>query len=223
MKKSDTQIKQDIEDELRWEPMVNAAQIGVSVEKGVVSLVGAVDTYSQKWAAEEAVKRVSGVRVMAQDLTVKLLGEHKYSDTEVAAAVQRTIQWDVCIPKTVTVKVTDGQVTLEGQAEFNFEREAAERAVRHLIGVVSVNNLISLQPQPSNAQVKEKIQAALQRQATTDSSTIHVETHLETSGSKVTLSGTASSLQSSEDAVRAAWSAPGVTTVIDHMKISMTV
>jgi osmotically-inducible protein OsmY len=218
MNKTDSQLKQDIETELSWDPMVNAAQIGVSVDKGAVTLLGAVDTYPQKWAAEDATKRVFGVRTVAQDLTVKILEDHKRSDSDIAAAVQSALKWDVLTPSSVTAKVQHGAVTLGGQVKWNFEREAAEKAVRYLTGVVSVYNSITLKPETSAAQVKEKIQSALQRQAMTDTNSIHVAT----AGSKVTLTGHASSWQSIEDAANAAWAAPGVTDVIDQVKMQMT-
>ena len=217
MRKSDSQLKQDIETELRWDPKVNSAQIGVSVDQGAVTLLGAVDTYPQKWAAEDATKRVFGVRTVAQDLSVKILSDHKHTDSEIAAAVQHALTWDVFTPNTVTAKVQDGAVTLRGQVKWNFERDAAEKAVRHLSGVVDVYNTISLKPDASASQVKEKIQSALQRQAAKDTKSIHIDT----SGGKVTLTGHASSWQSIEDAANAAWAAPGVTEVIDQMKMQM--
>lgn len=209
-------MKQDIDQELAWDPRVNAAQIGVSVDKGAVSLLGTVDTYAQKWAAEDATKRVSGVRTMAQDLSVKLLSDHKHSDAEIATAIQSALRWDVMVPNTVTAKVTSGSVTLEGLATWNFERESAERAVRYLTGVVSVVNAIALKPQVSATQVKEKIEAALDRQAKADGKSIKIET----AGGKVTLTGHASSWQSTEDATDAAWATPGVTEVVDRMTVS---
>lgn len=215
MNKTDIQLKRDIETELGWDPKVNAAQIGVSVDQGAVSLLGAVDTYPQKWAAEDATKRVSGVRTVAQDLTVKILSEHKRTDSDIAIAVQNALKWDVFTPKSVTAKVQNSAITLEGQVAWNFERDAAERAVRNLTGVVSVYNSIVLKPQTSAAQVKEKIQSALQRQATTDTNSIHIET----AGGKVTLTGHASSWQSIEDAASAAWAAPGVTEVLDQVRM----
>jgi osmotically-inducible protein OsmY len=218
MHKTDSQLKQDIEEELRWDPKVNAAQIGVSVDQGAVSLLGAVDTYAEKWAAEDATKRVNGVRTIAQDLTVKVLTDHARSDSEIATATQSALEWDVFVPKTVTAKVQHGAVTLEGQVIWNYQRDAAERAIRHLAGVVAVHNLIALKPQASATEVKEKVQAALQRQATADAKSIHIET----SGGKVTLTGHASSWQSIEDAANAAWAAPGVTQVVDQVKMSMT-
>ena len=216
--KSDIKLKQDIEAELRWDPKVNAAQIGVSVDKGAVSLLGAVDTYAEKWAAEDATKRVSGVRTVAQDLTVKVLTDHIRTDSEIAAAVQSVLEWNVAVPKDVTAKVQQGAVTLEGQVPWNYQRDAAERAVRHLKGVVAVHDFITLKPQVSAAQVKEKVQAALQRQAAADAKSIHIDT----SGGKVTLTGHASSWQSIEDAANAAWAAPGVTEVVDRVTMSMT-
>jgi len=217
--KTDLQLKQDIEEELLWDPKVNAAQIGVSVDKGAVSLLGSVDTYAEKWAAEDATKRVFGVRTVAQDLTVKILAEHKRSDSDIAAAVQSALKWDVFVPNTVTAKVQDGWVTLEGQVPWNYQRDAAERSVRYLAGVVGVSNSVTLKPQTSAGEVKEKIKAALQRQATADANSIHIDT----SGGKVTLTGHASSWQSIEDAANAAWAAPGVTDVLDQVKMSMTI
>ena len=220
MAKTDVQLKQDIEQELSWDPKVNAAQIGVSVDHGAVSLLGTVDTYAQKWAAEDATKRVSGVRTVAHDLTVKVLSEHVRSDSDIAGAVQSTLKWDVLVPKAVTAVVRDGFVTLAGQVDWNFEREAAERAVRYLTGVVSVSNSITLKKtEASAAQVKEKVEAALQRQATTDANSIHFDTN----GSLVTLTGHASSWQSVVDASNAAWAARGVSQVIDKLKVQMTI
>ncbi len=186
MNKTDMQLKRDVEEELRWDPRVNSAQIGVTVEKGAVSLLGTVDTYPEKWAVEDATKRVSGVRTVAHDLTVKVLDAHKRSDSEIAVAVQSVLTWSVSVPRGVTASVAGGVVTLEGQVGGNHQRDAAERAVRYLAGVVSVHNSIRLERQPSPAQVKEKEQAI-------------------------------------EDAANAAWAAPGVTAVIDQMKMSMTV
>ena len=220
MSKSDIQLKKDVEEELRWDPKVNSAQIGVTVDNGAVSLLGAVDTYAEKWAAEDATKRVGGVRTVAQDLTVKIQNEHKHSDSEIADAVQSALKWKVYVPSTITAKVQQGAVTLEGQVSWNFQRDAAERAVRYLTGVTTVHNWVTLkQPQASATQVKEKVLAALQRQATTDAKSIQVET----SGGKVTLTGHASSWQSINDAATAAWAAPGVTQVDDQVKMSMSI
>ena len=215
MIKNDIQLKIEVEQELSWDPKINAAQIGVTVENGVVCLRGDVDSYAELWAAEDATKRVNGVRTLAQELRVKILDGDKRDDSDIAAAVQSALKWDVFVPNSVIAKVTNGTVTLEGEVPWNFERDAAEKAVRHLTGVMSVCNSISLKPQVSNEMVKEKVQAALQRQAKTDAHSIKIET----SGGTVTLSGHASSWQSIEDASNAAWAAPGVTDVVQHISL----
>jgi osmotically-inducible protein OsmY len=144
MSKTDIQLKQDIEAELLWDPKVNAAQIGVSVDAGAVCLFGAVDTYAARWAAEDATKRVSGVRTVAQELSIKLLDEHKRDDADIAAMVQRILAWNVAIPDTVTAVVRNGAVTLEGVVDWKYQREATDLAVRYLTGVAEVHNSISI-------------------------------------------------------------------------------
>ncbi len=216
MNKTDIQLKQDIDDELRWDPQVNAARIGVSVEQGAVSLQDQVDTFGEKWAAEGAAKRVGGVRTVAQDLTVKVLGDHQRTDLEIAEAALNALRWDVRVPNTVRVEVEQGRITLEGLVDSHFQRDAAEHAMRHLMGVLSVTNSIHIHSSVSPAEVKSKVQAALQRQAAADASTIHVEA----AGGTVTLTGTASSWHAIEDAAAAAWAAPGVTAVIDQVHMA---
>jgi len=217
MNKTDQQLKQDIDAELAWDPQVNAAQIGVSVDSGAVTLLGIVDTYAQKQAAEEATKRVAGVRTVAQDLVVRVLDHHRRNDSEIAQAIQRALSWSVSVPDTVTAMVRDGIVTLAGQVTWNFEREAAERAIRTLTGVVAIHNDLVLKEPVSAAMVKENVEAALKRQAVTDASTIHIET----SGGTVTLTGHAASFHTIHDATKAAWAAPGVTEVVDHLTMTL--
>ena len=217
MTKTDKQLKQDIEAELSWDPKINAARIGVSVDKGVVSLLGGVDTYAERWAAEDATKRVSGVRTVAQDLKVNVLHDHKRDDSDIAGAVQNALKWDVFVPNTVTASVREGAVTLAGEVAWNYQRDAAERAIRFLAGVVAVYNSITLKSHVDVAKVKEKVEAALLRQARTDAKSIHIEI----SGGKVTLTGHASSWQSMDDATEAAWAAPGVTDVVDKVAITI--
>jgi osmotically-inducible protein OsmY len=219
MTKTDAQLKRDINQELAWDPKVNAAQVAVSVDQGAVTLLGNVDTYWEKWAAEEATKRVAGVRTVAQDLNVNLLNDHKRNDSDIAAAVQRAFQWNVTVPDTVTAEVRNGSVTLSGQVTWNYQREAAVQAIHYLKGVVGVSNLITLETlNVPPALVKENIEAALQRQATAGANSIHVDT----SGGKVTLSGHASSWRSMADAEDAAWATPGVTQVVDRLQIAMS-
>jgi osmotically-inducible protein OsmY len=216
MSKTDMQLKNDIEAELRWDPKVNAAQIGVTVDKGAVSLLGTVDTYAEKWAAEASAKRVTGARSVAQDLTVKVLGQHRHADPEIAGAALHALKWDVYVPKAVTATVEQGVITLAGDVEWKYQSDAAERAVRYLSGVAGVNNEIRILASASVAQVKEKVEAALVRQATSDAKTIKVDAN----GGKVTLTGNASSWHAIEDAANAAWAAPGVTAVIDQIHMS---
>ena len=216
MKKTDEQLKADIEEELRWDRKVNAARIGVTVEQGVVSLFGEVDSYADKWAAEAAVKRVRGVRTVAQDLMVKVLAEHVHTDTELAVATQNALEWNFYVPKTVRATVTHGTVTLQGTVSWNHERHAAEWAVRHLTGVVAVYDDIVVEGRAVVEHVKEKVEAALLRQAGADGQSIVVAAD----GGKVTLSGHAPSWQMIEDAENAAWGAPGVTEVIDQVTLS---
>jgi osmotically-inducible protein OsmY len=216
MAKTDMQLKKDVEDELEWDPKVNAARVGVTVSSGVVTLAGDVDTYAEKAAAEAAAKRVSGVRSVAEDLIVKVPGFHMRTDTDIAAAAQSALTWDVWVPKTVTLTVRQGRITLRGEVQWKYQSDSATEAVRNLPGVVGVSNEITVKPGVSASQVEEKVRAALQRQATADAKSIHIAT----AGSTVTLSGDASSLKAADDAAVAAWSAPGVTAVIDNLRVS---
>ncbi len=134
MSKSDLQLKTDIEEELRWDPMINEAAVGVTVKNGKVSLMGTVDTYAEKWAAEDATRRVSGVRGVTQDLKVALRAEHARSDADLKSAIDAALKWNVFVPTTITAKVTDGAVTLEGSVGWNYQRDFAERSIRYLSG-----------------------------------------------------------------------------------------
>ncbi len=152
---SDNRLKLDVEQELRWEPALNSVQIEVSVEKGKVSLAGTVVTYSQKWAAEAAAGRVNGVRSIVRKITVTIVAEHRRTDSEIAATTLSVLSVNLAVPKTVTYKVDDGWVTLEGRTTRQFERAAAERAVGHIKGVVGIRNNISVGPDDPAEPVKE--------------------------------------------------------------------
>lgn len=219
MTKTDQRMKLDIEDELRWEPKAATAQVEVRVDNGAVSLLGTVETYAQMWAVEDATKRVSGVRAIAQELTVRVLNEHVRNDSQIAVEAQRALTWDTRVPNTVTVTVQQGLVQLDGQVTWDYQRNAAERAVRNLAGVVGIFNAITLEPHAGAARVREQVKAALDRCGTTDAKSILVDTF----GSTVTLSGNAAHWQSIEYAANAAWTVPGVTEVVDHVQITMTI
>ena len=217
MIKTDAQISQEVEQELASEPKLNASGIAIKVDQGAVSLLGTIDTYAEKAIAENAAKRVNGVRAIALDHEVRLPESHLRTDSDIAVAVQNALTWDVLIPTTVTGKVEDGWITLEGPVTWNYQREAAEHAVRNLVGVVGVFNSVTIKPEVSAAEVKEKIEAALERRARASVLAIRVEV----AGGKVTLTGHAGSWRAVEDAANAAWAVPGVTEVVDQVKMSM--
>lgn len=215
--KTDTQIQKDVIDELRWDPSIRENEIGVSSKDGVVTLSGVVDSYADKHAAEHAAQRVSGVKAIAEDLTVKLVPTSKRTDTEIAHAAVTALKWDIQVPdEKIKVKVDDGYITLSGDVEWKFQRDAAERAVRYLTGARAVVNLINVRPKHvSKFEVGSKIKDALRRGAERDADRITVEA----ADGKVTLKGTVRSFAERNDAERAAWSAPGVTSVDDRIAI----
>ena len=216
--KTDTQIRQDVQDELKWDPSIREAEIGVAVKNGVVTLSGYVEHFGQKYAADLAAERVSGVRAVADDLKVKLPSSLQKSDTDIAHAAVRALDWDIEVPeKTVTAKVDEGWVTLHGSAEWHFQKAAAERAVRYLTGVKGVINQIVIKPNIiSPTQVSQRIKDALKRGAEVDAQHVSVEAV----GGTVTLSGTVRSWSERGDAERAAWAAPGVSKVIDKILVN---
>jgi osmotically-inducible protein OsmY len=214
---TDLQLQQNIIAELRWEPSVKAAEIGVAVKNGVVTLTGNVETYAQKFAAERAVERVAGVQAIADELTVTIPGLYRRTDADVAHAAANALAWNVEVPDGVQVIVRQGWVTLEGKVRWYFEKAAAERTVRYLAGVTGVTNLIDVR-QPTTvkaADVKADIEAALARNVELDAKRITVSADEAT----VTLTGTVRSWAERDDATRAAWNAPGVRFVKDELVV----
>ena len=214
---SDTSLKRDVENELRWEPSVNEAEIGVAVNKGIVTLTGTVPHFAEKWAAERAVKRVAGVTAVAEELKVKLPGSAQRTDTDIAQAAVQVLEWQVWVPTNIKVKVEAGWVTLEGEVEWRYQRTAAEDAVRYLPGVVGVSNLISVKPKVTAADVETAIQNALARNARLDSDAIRVKAV----GGKVTLHGNVRTWAEREEAESVAWSARGVLSVKNDLTIGV--
>ncbi len=215
--KSDSDVHKDVVEELSWDAATRQLEIGVSAKGGVVTLFGEVPTFSAKLAAEAAAERVSGVRALADDLTVKLSTVHTRSDTALAHAALNAMQWDVDVPDAkIQLKVENGWLTIDGIVDSDFQRRATERAVRYLAGVRGLTSHIKVQPTGvSTADVTTSIKRALHRSAELDAQRIIVEAH----DGKVTLRGSVRSWAERSDVERAAWSAPGVRQVEDQLLV----
>jgi osmotically-inducible protein OsmY len=213
---TDLELKKSVEAELNWEPSVNAAEIGVAVKDGVVTLTGRVDSYWEKMAAERSAARVAGVRAIANELEIHLPFSSERTDEDIARAALNRLEWSISVPKDrIKVKVSKGWLTLEGTVEWHFQKTAAEEAVRNLVGVKGVLNHIEVKPQVSKIEVKSAIEAALKRSAQVDANRITVETDRD----KVILRGTVRSWFERQEAERAAWRSPGVRTVDNRIVV----
>jgi osmotically-inducible protein OsmY len=212
---TDQEIQTDVLAELRWDHSVQANEIGVAVKNGVVTLTGTVDTYLKKWKAEEAAHRVAGVTAVANDITVRTVGER--TDADIADAAVHALKWNASVPaEKIQVTVDKGWVTLKGEVEWQYQREEAERAVRPLWGAKGVSNLIVVKPHASPTDLKKKIEDALVRSASIDANNITVEVQ----GSKAILKGKVGSWAERREAERTAWLAPGITSVDNQIKVS---
>lgn len=214
--KTDYEILRDVKDELGWEPVLNASEIKVDVHNGIVTLSGYVNFYSEKLAAEKAVKRVKGVKAVAQDIEVRLADNKKIPDSQIAESVVRALEWSTTIPnEKIKIKVDNGWVHLDGKVGWLYQKESAENVVSDITGVRGVNNQIIVEPMIDAMIIKENIRKALERSANLEADKIHIETN----GNKVTLKGSARSWNERNEVERAAASAPGVAEVDDQLAI----
>lgn len=220
MLRTDTEIQKDVADELKWDPSLEDDDIAVAVRDGVVTLAGWVKSYLDKWRAERVASRVKGVKAVANDLEVKLPASSTRTDPEIARAAVDALKWNIAVPSDrVKVRVEKGWVTLEGDVDWYYQKEAAERSVRSLTGVKGVSNLIAVHATPTPADVKKKIKEALARGASFDAERITIEID----GHTAILRGTVRSFAERRDAERAARNAPGITEVENKLTVNPSV
>jgi len=213
---TDLELKKNVESELNFEPSINPAEIGVAAKDGIVTLTGRAQSYWEKVAAERAAMRLDGLKAVVNELTVRLPYSSERTDEDIAQAALNSLKWSVLIPADrIKVKVSKAWVTLEGAVDWQFQKTAAEKAIRKLHGVLGVTNLLEVRAKPSTAQVKAEIEAALKRSAGLDANRIKVEVE----GDTITLRGSVHSCFEREEAERAAWRAPGVRTVANRITV----
>jgi osmotically-inducible protein OsmY len=214
---NDMKLKKAVEEELEWEPSIDAEHIGVAAEDGVVTLSGHVRNYAQKLAAEAATRRVKGVRAIAEEIEVRFPEDRKLADDQIAKRALDVISWDSTIPKDAfQVKVQHGVVTLTGEADWHFQRDDAESAVRKLSGVKALINEIKIKPKVEATDIKNRIETALKRNAEVEADAIKVTVQ----NGRVTLNGKVKAWYERDLAERTAWSAPGVLSVEDRISIN---
>lgn len=215
--KSDRELKQDVIDELTWDPHLNAVQIGVAVKDGVVTLSGYLDSYNEKMAAERAAQRVFGVKAVVQEIKVRLPDSLQRSDEDIAKAAANALAWSVSVPRDrIKVRIQSGWITLSGEVDWRYQRDAAEDAVCNLMGVVGVTNQVAVKPSMKPTEIKAKIENAFQRNALLDARRIDVQVR----GDKVILEGSVRSYAEKKEAEWAACSAPGICEVQNNIVVN---
>lgn len=215
--KSDSELQQDVMSELEWDPRVDHADIGISVSDGVVTLNGYVKSYAEKQAAERAAQRVSGVKAIAEEIKVRNDFDAKTADHEIAKRILDIFAWNVLIPQDkLGVKVEKGWVTLTGAVDWHFQAEEAKKAAGKISGVLGIMNRIEVRHRPTTGDIRKRIEAAFERQADLDAAGVTIALD----GTKVKLSGKVKAWHERQVAERAAWAAPGVTLVEDHIVVA---
>ena len=214
---TDTEIQKNVMEELKWDPIMQSAEIGAIVKDGIVTLVGYVDNYSQRLAAENAVKRVKDVRAVAIDIAISLPDDQRRSDTDLAAAALNALKWSSFVPEDkIRLKVDGGWITMEGEVEWQFQKESAYSAVSDLIGVHGVINRINVRPNITPVIVKDVIKKALERSADIEADSINISTD----GGRIVLKGKVRSWAERKEVERAVWATPGVIDVKDELIIA---
>jgi osmotically-inducible protein OsmY len=215
--KTDTQLQHDVMAELEWEPSVNASHIGVTAKHGVVTLTGSMNAYADKMTAERVTKRVYGVKAVANDIEVNIPGISQRTDADIAAAALNALKWDSTIPEDrIKVTVRSGWIALEGQVDWWYQKQTAESIARNLTGVTGLSSNITVKSRAKPGDIKRKIEDAFKRNAELDARRVSVETH----DGKVVLYGNVGSWGEKEQAEKAAWAAPGVSEVENHLTVT---
>lgn len=213
---TDRELQQHVQNALEWEPSIESTEIGVSVDNGIVTLRGDVHSYTEKSAAERVALHVYGTKAVANDINVRLTSRYERNDTEIAQAAVSALKWNTMVPADkVNLAVSNGWITLTGTTDWQYQRDAAARAVRDLTGVKGVTNNITLKPHVKAGDVQSKIEAAFKRSAEIDARRVNVTA----SDGKIVLTGNVRSWAERQEAERAAWAAPGVTRVEDRIAV----
>lgn len=215
--KTDAELKKDVSEELIWDPRVHEDAIGITVNEGIATLNGSVDSYAEKIAAEEAARRITGIKAVVMDIEVKTTTLYERTDEEIAKVAENNLKWHPRLSSdTINVKVEKGWITLEGTVNWNYQKEAAKKAVQNLFGVKGVSNLIEVKSAIEPEQVKEKIEGTFKRNAAIEADNIEIEVD----GHTVTLVGKVRSWNEQKEIVDAAWSAPGIWHVVNKIEIT---
>ena len=212
---SDDKLRSQVEDELRWDPRVDGAAVSILADDGKVTLRGTVGTFREKRAAEKAARRVHGVTSVANQLQVRFLTGKKRHDADVRADVLQALMLDSLVPPTIDVRVGDGFVVLTGTADWQYQRAEAERVAANIVGVLNVLDEVTLRPRPNAGDVMDRISDAFRRNAGIDADRLAVST----SDGRVKVKGPVSSWAEHDEALAAAWAAPGVSYVDDHIHV----